>query len=349
MLLSGAASFPRCLPARYSQRLPVQGHGMESRPPQLHPPAHPPTLLRQATLGTGCCIRCRTSSGGPCWTCTVPPPSASSRCGTCAAAWLPCSAARAAEQVPAAALAPRLQSRQPLVPAALPAPAPSCHSCALQAASPHMRDAGKRELAAGGRPRPRCILNVSSVSGASMRHRRRLVARQARALAERQGPACTAGHPALHRAPPPRPWAARSQPHPRLTPLPLATTPLAGVHGSVGQANYATAKAGVVGLTKAVAREWGPFGVRCNALVFGYINTRWVGRWGARKPEQRAAGALDCRTGTRLPHAATLPCPSPTASSAASLAASGWYRPRAGRQLRWMASEWSWASRRCGG
>lgn len=52
--------------------------------------------------------------------------------------------------------------------------------------------------------------------------------------------------------------------------------PATGVHGSVGQANYSTAKAGVVGLTKAVAREWGPFGIRCNALVFGYINTRWV-------------------------------------------------------------------------
>lgn len=48
----------------------------------------------------------------------------------------------------------------------------------------------------------------------------------------------------------------------------------AGVHGSIGQANYATAKAGVVGLTKAVAKEWGPFGVRCNCLTYGYINTR---------------------------------------------------------------------------
>lgn len=47
-----------------------------------------------------------------------------------------------------------------------------------------------------------------------------------------------------------------------------------GTHGSVGQANYATAKAGVVGLTKTVAREWGPFGIRCNALVPGFINTR---------------------------------------------------------------------------
>lgn len=83
----------------------------------------------------------------------------------------------------------------------------------IQAAAPHMREAAKREIEASGRPRPRCILNVSSVSG---------------------------------------------------------------VHGSVGQANYSTAKAGVVGLTKSVAKEWGPFGIRCNALTFGYINTRLV-------------------------------------------------------------------------
>ena len=33
-------------------------------------------------------------------------------------------------------------------------------------------------------------------------------------------------------------------------------------------------QAGVVGLTKSVAKEWGPFNIRCNALTFGYIATR---------------------------------------------------------------------------
>ncbi|GAA6014460.1 hypothetical protein JCM10207_001614 [Rhodosporidiobolus poonsookiae] len=47
-----------------------------------------------------------------------------------------------------------------------------------------------------------------------------------------------------------------------------------GLHGNVGQVNYATAKAGVVGLTKTVAKEWGAFGVRCNTVAFGYIATR---------------------------------------------------------------------------
>ncbi|GAA6056386.1 hypothetical protein JCM3770_005983, partial [Rhodotorula araucariae] len=49
---------------------------------------------------------------------------------------------------------------------------------------------------------------------------------------------------------------------------------VAGLHGNVGQVNYATAKAGVIGLTKTVAKEWGPFGVRCNTVAFGHILTR---------------------------------------------------------------------------
>lgn len=47
-----------------------------------------------------------------------------------------------------------------------------------------------------------------------------------------------------------------------------------GLHGNTGQANYAAAKAGVVGFTKTVAKEWGTFGVRCNAVAFGFIETR---------------------------------------------------------------------------
>jgi 3-oxoacyl-[acyl-carrier protein] reductase len=48
-----------------------------------------------------------------------------------------------------------------------------------------------------------------------------------------------------------------------------------GIHGNAGQANYAVAKAGVTGLTKTIAKEWGPaFGVRANTIAFGYITTR---------------------------------------------------------------------------
>ncbi len=48
-----------------------------------------------------------------------------------------------------------------------------------------------------------------------------------------------------------------------------------GLHGNAGQINYAMGKAGVVGMTKTIAKEWGPaFGVRANAIAFGYIETR---------------------------------------------------------------------------
>ena len=95
-----------------------------------------------------------------------------------------------------------------------------------RAAAPYMRDAAKREMEGGGAPSDRCIINVSSTSG---------------------------------------------------------------LHGNVGQANYAAAKvaalrgtgagpvraghgsrpahqAGIVGLTKTIAKEWGAFGVRANAV-----------------------------------------------------------------------------------
>ena len=51
-------------------------------------------------------------------------------------------------------------------------------------------------------------------------------------------------------------------------------TSVAGMHGFSATANYASGKAGVVGLTKAVAKEWGPFNIRCNAIAYGFIDTR---------------------------------------------------------------------------
>ncbi|KAF5678605.1 3-oxoacyl-reductase [Fusarium heterosporum] len=48
-----------------------------------------------------------------------------------------------------------------------------------------------------------------------------------------------------------------------------------GVHGNAGQSNYAFFKAGVSGLMKTIAKEWGPaFNVRANTVAFGYIETR---------------------------------------------------------------------------
>ena len=47
-----------------------------------------------------------------------------------------------------------------------------------------------------------------------------------------------------------------------------------GTMGNAGQANYSSAKAGVVGLTKTIAKEWGQFKVNVNAVAFGFIDTR---------------------------------------------------------------------------
>lgn len=81
----------------------------------------------------------------------------------------------------------------------------------IRACAPHLRDAAKAEKAAGQTPRPRSIVNVTSV---------------------------------------------------------------AGLYGNPGQANYSAAKAGLVGLTRTIAKEWGPLAIRCNAVAFGFITTR---------------------------------------------------------------------------
>jgi 3-oxoacyl-[acyl-carrier protein] reductase len=49
---------------------------------------------------------------------------------------------------------------------------------------------------------------------------------------------------------------------------------ISGTMGNAGQANYSAAKAGVVGLTKTLAKEWGGFKINVNAVAFGYIETR---------------------------------------------------------------------------
>ena len=49
---------------------------------------------------------------------------------------------------------------------------------------------------------------------------------------------------------------------------------VSGTMGNAGQANYAAGKNAVVGLTKTLAKEWGQFKVNCNAVAFGYIETR---------------------------------------------------------------------------
>lgn len=49
---------------------------------------------------------------------------------------------------------------------------------------------------------------------------------------------------------------------------------VAGLGGNAGQVNYATAKAGIVGMTKSLAKEWGRMNVNVNCVAFGLIETR---------------------------------------------------------------------------
>jgi 3-oxoacyl-[acyl-carrier protein] reductase len=49
---------------------------------------------------------------------------------------------------------------------------------------------------------------------------------------------------------------------------------IAGLGGNAGQANYSAAKAGITGLTKALAKEWGRYNVTVNTVAFGLIKTR---------------------------------------------------------------------------
>ena len=52
------------------------------------------------------------------------------------------------------------------------------------------------------------------------------------------------------------------------------TSSMAGLFGNAGQTNYATAKAGVIGMTQTLAKEWGRLNVTVNCVAYGLIKTR---------------------------------------------------------------------------
>ena len=71
---------------------------------------------------------------------------------------------------------------------------------------------------------------------------------------------------------------------------------VAGVRGNPGQANYAAAKAGLIGFTKAVAKEVGSRNITVNAVAPGYIDTELT----ADLPEDLRAKALEMTVLARM-------------------------------------------------
>jgi 3-oxoacyl-[acyl-carrier protein] reductase len=66
-------------------------------------------------------------------------------------------------------------------------------------------------------------------------------------------------------------------------------TSVVGLMGNAGQANYASAKAGLIGLTKSIARELGSRNVTCNAVAPGFITTAMTDRMTAEARETLSA------------------------------------------------------------
>lgn len=73
---------------------------------------------------------------------------------------------------------------------------------------------------------------------------------------------------------------------------------VAGLSGNAGQANYASAKAGLVGLTMTVAKELGSRGITCNAIAPGFVSTDLTSTLPEELIQQAVARTPLGRTGT---------------------------------------------------
>jgi 3-oxoacyl-[acyl-carrier protein] reductase len=63
-------------------------------------------------------------------------------------------------------------------------------------------------------------------------------------------------------------------------------TSIVGVRGNAGQANYAASKAGIIGFTKTVAREFASRSITCNAIAPGFIQTDMTNSLGDKAKEE---------------------------------------------------------------
>ena len=66
-------------------------------------------------------------------------------------------------------------------------------------------------------------------------------------------------------------------------------TSIAGTDGNAGQVGYSTGKAGIIGMTKTLAKEWGRYNVNVNAVGFGLIETRLI------QPLKGEAASIDIK------------------------------------------------------
>ncbi len=71
-----------------------------------------------------------------------------------------------------------------------------------------------------------------------------------------------------------------------------------GLIGNPGQANYCAAKAGVIGFTKAIARELGPRGITANVVAPGFIETEMTGQLNEEQTTRILDGVILGRFGT---------------------------------------------------
>ncbi|HEY1352515.1 MAG TPA: SDR family oxidoreductase [Ktedonobacteraceae bacterium] len=68
-----------------------------------------------------------------------------------------------------------------------------------------------------------------------------------------------------------REQAASGRANPRKV---INVSSVSGVYGNAGQVNYSAGKAGIVGVTLTLAKEWGRYNVQVNAVCYGFIETR---------------------------------------------------------------------------
>ena len=83
----------------------------------------------------------------------------------------------------------------------------------------------------------------------------------------------------------------------------------AGLDGNFGQANYSSGKAALVGLTKTLAKEWGPYNVCVNSIAFGFIDTRLTQSKEAGEVLDRDGDQVALGVPERIRQMFTLVCP----------------------------------------